>query len=162
MIKYKTGDLFDDDAQYFVNAVNCVGIMGKGIALQFKRRYPEYFKHYQWQCGVGDVLVNAGDIAISDFLFLRCDNEALFLSRKYPECIISVATKTHWRDTSTLDDIRTGIRNMKAMIIGMEITSLAMPALGCGLGGLSWNDVHLLIEQELSDVDCDIRVYLPQ
>lgn len=148
MITYKSGDLFTDDAHCWINAVNCEAIMGKGIALQFKRLYPAYFKDYTRHCDDG-TLKNKGDVSICG-------------AGTRPRWIMSVATKTHWRDTSTLAGIERALPRVVALIGRYEIASLAMPALGCGLGGLSWNDVQMLIEQELSDVDCDIRVYLPQ
>ena len=153
MITYKTGDLFTDDAQCLVNAVNCVSVMGAGIAKEFKRRLPEYFDAYVRYCKEG-YLSKAGDAedAMNDYW-------PGFPNLRY---IISAATKTHWRDKSTLGDIERVLKSIAECIDDKDMVSVAMPALGCGLGGLSWTDVQPLIEQELGSVDCDIRVYLPQ
>jgi O-acetyl-ADP-ribose deacetylase (regulator of RNase III) len=149
MIQYKAGNLFDDDAQCFVNAVNCAGVMGAGIAKEFKRRYPDYFKHYQTLCKDG-YLCHAGDVAMSA------------IEGPSDLKIISAATKTHWDGPSTLSSIDTALRWIAHKARIYKLLSIAMPALGCGLGGLKWADVQPLIEKHLSGIDCDVRVYLPR
>jgi O-acetyl-ADP-ribose deacetylase (regulator of RNase III) len=149
----KNGDLFESGCEALVNPVNCVGVMGAGLALEFKKRFPAYFEDYSWACrhhwlGVGYVT----------YYFLgktRC-----------PKLIISFPTKDHWRDKSELWFIKKGLANLSYdlsfMMLAEPIKSVAVPALGCGLGGLAWCEIKPLMEQAFSQCpDILFKVYEP-
>jgi O-acetyl-ADP-ribose deacetylase (regulator of RNase III) len=134
MIEFVCGNLFDADVEAIANAVNCVGVMGKGIALEFKKRFPSNFIAYKATCDAGELQL--GRVFIHD--------EG---SSAKPRYIVNFPTKDHWRNPSRLEDIRSGLDSLSAEIDGLKIHSIAIPALGCGLGGLDWQDVRELIEQ---------------
>ncbi len=149
MITYLNGDILDDDAEALVNTVNCVGFMGRGIALQFKRAYPENFKAYASACGRHEV--EPGRM----FVF-----ETGKLTN--PRYIINFPTKRHWRGRSRLEDIERGLEALAELIKERKITSIALPPLGSGLGGLDWQEVRPRIEEALwSLADVVVRVYEP-
>jgi O-acetyl-ADP-ribose deacetylase (regulator of RNase III) len=137
MISFKTGDLFNSDAEALVNTVNCVGVMGRGVALQFKKRFPENFKMYEETCKQkkmipGKMLVYETNSMIN------------------PKYIVNFPTKRHWRDASRMEDIDVGLSDLATVIRAKNITSIALPPLGCGLGGLDWRLVRARIEAVLS------------
>lgn len=149
MITYKIGNIFDEDIEAIVNTVNCVGIMGRGIALQFKKTFPDNFKAYKKACDLGQVLPGRM------FVFER-------EGWVNPKFIINFPTKRHWRGKSKLHDIEKGLVALKAEILKRGITSIAIPPLGSGLGGLNWSDVKEKIEFYLSDLsDLKIVVFEP-
>lgn len=149
MINYKTGDLFNDSAEAIVNTVNCVGVMGRGIALQFKKRYPENFKEYEDKCKLGEITPGR--------MFVFETNS--FINPKY---IINFPTKRHWRGASRIEDIESGLVDLIKAIKKYEINSIAIPPLGSGLGGLEWALVKSKIEAALTDIDdVEINVYEP-
>jgi O-acetyl-ADP-ribose deacetylase (regulator of RNase III) len=133
MLEFKQGNLLEEDAQALVNAVNCVGVMGKGIALQFKQAYPENFRQYKKACDAKEVQPGRMFTVPTGELF-------------NPKYIINFPTKRHWRSQSKLEDIQTGIKTLVAEVQQLGITSIAIPALGCGNGGLDWVEVKPLIE----------------
>lgn len=128
------GNLLVADAEALVNTVNTVGIMGKGIALQFKRAYPANYRAYRAACSVGQVQL--GRMFVFDTGVLG--------PRRY---VINFPTKQHWRSRSRLSDIRSGLDALVDDVMARGITSVAVPALGCGNGGLAWDDVRPLIER---------------
>ena len=136
MITFTSGDVTKADAEALVNTVNCVGVMGRGIALQFKRRYPDNFRAYAAACDRGDV--EPGRV----FVF-----ETGQLTN--PRYIINVPTKRHWRGKSRLADIESGLESLVEAIRARHIRSIAIPPLGCGLGGLDWDEVRPRIEAAL-------------
>lgn len=149
MIVYKVGDLFNDDSQALVNTVNCVGVMGRGIALQFKKRYPDNFAAYEEKCKRGEMLPGKMHVYETNS----------FLGPRY---IINFPTKRHWRGESRIEDIQSGLADLAKVISERKITSIAIPPLGSGLGGLDWNVVKGEIEKALSGVsDISINVYEP-
>lgn len=149
MIHYLTGNIFDSDAAALVNTVNTVGIMGKGVALQFKNRYPNNYHAYQRAC-------KNGDIAIGKLLVVS-DGDAF--SNKL---IINFPTKTDWRQSSEITYIEQGLVDLRRIITQYNIRSIALPPLGSGNGGLDWVEVKKRIEQYLTDLnDVDIYVYEP-
>jgi len=144
MITYKIGDILAEDAEALVNTVNCVGIMGRGIALQFKKAFPSNFKAYEAACRRGDV--EPGRM----FVF-----ETQQLTN--PKYIINFPTKRHWRGKSRLSDIEAGLCALVNEIKIRRIRSIALPPLGSGLGGLDWGDVRPLLERALGVLP-DLRV----
>jgi O-acetyl-ADP-ribose deacetylase (regulator of RNase III) len=145
------GDLLtQDDVDAVVNAVNCVGIMGKGIALRFKSRWPANFTQYVAACKAGQV--RPGKMLVHDTG-----------GRVKPHYIINFPTKEHWREASKLEFIRHGLVDLVGQVRRLQIRSIAIPALGCGNGGLAWSDVRPLVDdafRSLSDVD--VRLFEPR
>ncbi len=149
MIERVTGNLLEADVEALVNTVNTVGVMGKGIALQFKKAFPEVFKAYKRACDAGEV--TPGRMFIHDLGGL---------SR--PRYIIHFPTKRHWRGRSKIEDICSGLAALAADIARLGIRSIAVPPLGCGHGGLNWAEVYPLIEAALGPLpDVQILVYEP-
>lgn len=136
MIEFKSGNILEADAEALVNTVNCVGIMGRGIALQFKNEFPENFKAYEAACARQEV--QPGKM----FVF-----ETGTLTN--PRFIINFPTKRHWRGKSRMEDIDSGLQALVEEIRNRGIRSIAIPPLGSGLGGLNWADVHPRIEAAL-------------
>ena len=144
MIHFKTGDILNEDAEAVVNTVNCVGIMGRGIALQFKKSFPENFKAYTDACKRKEV--QPGRM----FVF-----EARQMTN--PRYIINFPTKRHWRGASRMEDIESGLLSLVEEIKNRNIRSIAIPPLGSGLGGLDWSQVRPRIEDALEVFD-DVRI----
>ena len=150
MIEYKTGDIITEDAEALINTVNCVGVMGRGIALQFKKAFPENFNAYEAACRRGEV--QPGRMFVSDMGGLT-----------NPRFIINFPTKRHWRGKSRMEDIEAGLEALVKEIKGRGIKSVAIPPLGSGLGGLEWSEVKQRIKTTLADMDdVKIVVYEPQ
>lgn len=149
MIEYKTGDIFAEDVEALVNSVNCVGVMGRGIALQFKHRFPENFDAYAHACEREEV--QPGRM----FVF-----ETGQLTN--PRYIINFPTKRHWRGKSRIADIEAGLKALTEEIRKRNIQSIALPPLGSDLGGLDWNEVLLRIKASLQDLHAvNIVVFTP-
>ncbi len=144
MVRFVSGNLFDSKAQALVNTVNCVGVMGKGIALAFKERFPKMFEDYRRRCEKEEVQPGV--------LMIYKDTEPW---------VINFPTKRHWRGNSRIEDIEAGLVTLVARTKEWGLRSLALPALGCGHGGLNWADVRPLIERYLTELDIDIEVYEP-
>lgn len=132
MLKQKRGNLLAEKTEALVNPVNCVGVMGKGVALQFKRAFPGNFKQYQKACKNNEVEPGRMFIVATDSLL-------------NPRYIINFPTKGHWRQPSQLDDIKAGLAALVADVQRLGIRSIAIPPLGCGNGGLDWAEVKPLI-----------------
>lgn len=145
MVSVVKGDLLASNAQTIVNTVNCVGVMGKGIALQFKRRFPEMFRDYEERCQAGTVQLGR------PYLFKRSS----------PPWILNFPTKDHWRSPSRLDAIEEGLRFLRLHYSDWGITSLAVPPLGCGHGGLDWRIVGPTLYHELKTFDIPVELYAP-
>lgn len=149
MITYTTGNLLDAKVEVLVNAVNTVGVMGKGIALMFKQRFPKNMQEYAEACKTGNVQTGQ-----------------MFVTRTEAPTgaswIVNFPTKQHWRDYSQMEWIETGLTDLRRFIIDNNIKSIAIPPLGAGLGGLRWQDVKPRIVQALEDLsDVDIVIYEP-
>ena len=144
------GDLLrQDDVDAIVNTVNCVGVMGKGIALQFKNKWPENFRAYEDACKAQQV--RPGRM----FVF---DSGGLVK----PNYIINFPTKDHWRGKSNIDFIRDGLKDLVAQVQRLHIRSIAIPPLGCGNGGLDWTEVRSLIVNAFSGVpEVEVRLFEP-
>lgn len=156
MIELRKGNLFDSKCQTLVNTVNCVGIMGKGIALQFKTKYPHMFTVYKDACKKG-LLKNGGDLWLFHLgQFLPFGD---FVFTNYPK-ILCFATKEDWRNPSKLEWIETGLKNFVKDYENLKITSIAFPKLGCNNGGLNWeNEVKPLMIKYLSDLPIKVEIY---
>lgn len=148
-VTHATGDLLRADVEALVNTVNTVGVMGKGIALQFKQAFPENFKAYKRACDADEIKLG------SMFVFDRG-------TLTPPRYIINFPTKKHWRSRSQLADIEAGLADLRARIEDLGIKSVAVPPLGCGNGGLDWADVGPMIRDALAGLPgVDIRIYPP-
>ncbi|MDM8535289.1 macro domain-containing protein [Desulfobacterales bacterium HSG17] len=146
MIELVRGNLLEADAEAIVNTVNCIGYMGKGIALQFKKAFPDNFKAYQKACRIKEVRPGRMFIFKTDSLV-------------NPKYIINFPTKRHWRGKSKIEDIKDGLNSLSKQVIDLKIKTIAIPPLGCGLGGLDWQEVRLMIENDFSII-MDVRVFL--
>lgn len=139
-IEYKSGDMFEEPTEAIVNTVNCVGVMGKGVALEFKRRWPNNFKAYKLLCD--EKRLEPGSMFIFD------NND--FLSDGKHRYLINFPTKKHWRSRSKLEYIEQGLDDFVRQVECLGIKSVALPPLGCGNGGLQWTEVRSLIEKKLT------------
>lgn len=148
MVEFITGNLFDADADALVNTVNTKGVMGKGVALQFKRAFPANFKAYKAACDAGEVELGRMFVTQTGLL-------------DHPRFIINFPTKGHWKSRSRLADIESGLQDLRQVLARCEIESVAIPPLGCGLGGLDWSDVRPRIEAALSDLPVRVVVFEP-
>lgn len=148
MIRYVKGDMFESGAQALVNTVNLEGVMGKGVALQFKQRFAENFRLYQQACR--DKTISIGHLLVTRTVFQG--REVL---------LINFPTKTTWRQPSEYLYVQEGLVDLCRVINAYRIDSIAIPPLGAGNGGLDWIQVRRLIENGLQDMACDIMVYEP-
>ena len=148
MIQYKKGNILDSDSQALVNTVNTVGVMGKGLALQFKEHFPENYKKYREVCKnkklrVGQMLITTEKTVNGD------------------KIIVNFPTKTTWREPSQYSYIRDGLIALREEIIQRDIKSISIPPLGSRNGGLDWNQVKSMIIEILADLVCEITIYEP-
>lgn len=149
MIEFRNGNLLDTTAEAVVNTVNTVGVMGKGIALMFKEAFPDNYREYA--AAVKREQVKTGRMFVTE--------RTTFSG---PRWIINFPTKEHWRGKSRIEWIRAGLDDLRRVIIQLGIKSIALPPLGCGNGGLTWNQVRPLIERALGDLtDVKIEVFEP-
>lgn len=150
MITEVDGNLLEADVDALVNAVNTVGVMGKGIALDFRHAFPANYQAYRRACELRDVTLGT--------MFVVETGQPV-----RPRYIINFPTKGHWRARSDLGDVKTGLADLREVIVSRGIASVAVPALGCGLGGLAWTDVEPLIRDALGDLSgVDVRLYVPR
>ena len=150
MITLTHGDILRDDSEAIVNTVNCVGVMGRGIALQFRNAYPGNFKAYEQACQRGEVQPGR--------MFVYETGEL-----SPPRYIINFPTKRHWRGKSRMEDIESGLAALVNVLREQKIRSVAIPPLGSGLGGLDWAQVKPRIEAALADLgDLRVTVYEPR
>jgi O-acetyl-ADP-ribose deacetylase (regulator of RNase III) len=150
MMKLTQGNLLAAPVEALVNTVNTVGIMGRGIALQFKQAYPAMFRDYERACKAGELKL--GKVQVFDLGGLAGG----------PRWIINFPTKGHWRAESRMSDIEAGLKDLVVAIRRLHIRSIAIPPLGCGNGGLDWNEVRPQIEAALAEVpEVEALVYTP-
>ena len=149
MLKFVKGNLLESEAEALVNTVNTVGVMGKGIALQFKNQFPENYKIYSKACKNNEF--NIGDLLVTE-------ENSLLNGRKL---IINFPTKTDWRKPSEYSFIEKGIIKLVDLIKEKKIKSIAIPPLGAGNGGLDWVKVRRMMEYYLRDLDSDIFIFEP-
>lgn len=148
MIEFVTGDFFDYDADIRVNTVNCVGVMGAGVALLFKNKYPEMFNDYFKACENNEVKPGKPHVWQDNNMFSKTT-------------IINFPTKNHWKNPSEYEFIEKGLVWLKEFLINKEYSTVTLPALGCGHGGLDWNIVKELIIKYLGNVKAKILVFEP-
>jgi O-acetyl-ADP-ribose deacetylase (regulator of RNase III) len=145
MVRVIVGDLFSSNAQTLVNTVNCVGVMGKGVALEFKKRFPEMYTDYVARCDHHEVRLG------KPYLFRRSTTP----------WVLNFPTKDHWRSVTKLSDIEQGLRYLIAHYKDWEITSLAVPPLGCGNGQLEWRIVGPTLYRYLNEIEVLVELYAP-
>lgn len=148
MITYRCGNLMEDDAHALVNTVNTVGVMGKGIARQFRQRFPANFFAYAQACKLGQVRTGR--------MFVTEPGELIG-----PRWVVNFPTKQHWRDPSRIEWVVDGLQDLRSFLVSNAVPSIALPALGAGLGGLPWSAVRGHIEAALGDLAVYVRVYEP-
>lgn len=149
MISYVTGNLFESHAEALVNTVNTVGVMGKGIALQFREAFPENYRIYKETC-------RKNQLHVGEMLIVEDSN--LISGRRL---IVNFPTKTHWKLPSEYSYIHDGLTALRKEIIKRRIKSIAIPPLGSHNGGLDWLRVKPMIAEALSDLNCEVIVYEP-
>lgn len=145
VVKVLIGDIFESKAQTLVNTVNCVGVMGQGIALEFKKRFPDMYEDYLQRCRTGQVRLG----------------EPYLYPRTAVPWILNFPTKDHWRSVSRLEDITRGLEHLERHYQEWGITSLAIPPLGCGAGQLEWRVVGLTLYSHLSRLEMPVELYAP-
>ncbi len=150
MITETKGNLLEAKTEALVNAVNCVGVMGKGIALQFRQAFSkDYFNDYQRACKNKELEIGKVHVYNRNSL-------------ENPRFVINFPTKKHWQGKSKIADIESGLKDLIRVIKELKIESIAMPPLGCGNGGLNWNDVKPLIEKVFSEIpEVELLLYAP-
>lgn len=149
MIRFERGDVLESSAEALVNTVNCVGVMGRGVALQFKNAFPANFKAYAAACKRGQV--EPGKMFVYETGELTP-----------PRYIVNFPTKRHWRGKSRIEDIRAGLDALVTEIRSRGIRSIALPPLGSGLGGLDWSEVRAIIEEAMAALpDVEVQVFEP-
>ncbi|HEC87952.1 MAG TPA: hypothetical protein ENI52_01395 [Thermoplasmata archaeon] len=139
-------DIFESKADAIVNTVNCKGVMGKGLALQFKKKYPQMFNEYKKKCGKGEIKIGVLDT-------YKAEDGRL---------IVNFPTKYDWRNKSRIEYIEAGLKYFVEHHKEWGIKSVAFPQLGCGEGGLEWNTVKKIMEKYLNNLDIDIEIYVDQ
>jgi G:T/U-mismatch repair DNA glycosylase/O-acetyl-ADP-ribose deacetylase (regulator of RNase III) len=153
MIKYvEQGDIFDSTADALVNPVNCVGVMGKGLAKQFKDRFPECVPPYEEACARESLVPGR-------LILVRTLVQPDLFSANRP-AVILFPTKKHWRGKSQLKWIEAGLQELKSSYRDWGIRSVAMPQIGCGLGGLNWEDVKRIIVRFFDQEELHVHLYL--
>lgn len=151
-IKYiEDKSIFDSRAKVLVNTVNCKGAMGKGLAKEFATRYPECLPPYKLAC-------DKGQLKPGGVMLIRLDVQPDFFEKR--PSVLLFATKDHWRRPSHIEWIKLGLKKITENYRKWNIESLALPQLGCGLGGLNWDEVRPLIEEILGKTKMDIEVYI--
>ena len=143
MIHYVSGNIFDSPAQTLVNPVNTVGVMGKGLALEFKKRYPRMFDEYKKQC-------RDGWLYVGSFMLWRAKDHF----------VLNFPTKKHWKDPSSLIYVEAGLLSFVNKYESYGISSIAFPKLGCGNGGLDWKTVKPVMERYLQELPIDVYIYI--
>lgn len=149
MIKYTQGNVLAANTEALVATVNTMGVIGKGLAHQFKEKFPENFRAYVHACGTGDLRI--GKVFVTE-------NPR----EEGPRYLINFPTKEHWRHPSLMEYVDKGLVDLKRVIKELDIHSIAVPPLGAGVGGLEWEDVRRHIRKALEDIDdVEVVVYEP-
>ena len=163
MICYRNGNLLESDMQTLVNTVNCVGVMGKGIALAFKNRYPAMYRDYEIRCRRGEVIPGVPyrypDMPPSTQLSLDLVNRGR--EGDSQQVILNFPTKDHWRAKSKREFVVRGLEYVRDNYERWGIQSIAFPALGCGNGGLDWLEIGPLMRDYLTELDIPVEICVP-
>lgn len=147
-VEFVKGDLFDAKVEALVNPVNTRGVMGKGVALEFKKRFPSNYYRYVEAC-------KNNELSPGGLFVTRSEQDN-------PKWIVNVATKKHWKDKSDMNWIIFGLVHIKYFVLEENIETIAMPALGVGNGGLSWQDVKKQMIKSLPQLeDTEVFIYEP-
>lgn len=148
-MNYTKGNILESNAEVIVNPVNIVGVMGKGLALQFKQKFPHNYKIYKEACK--NKTIDIGKSLLVD--------ESTLEQKKF---ILNFPTKKHWSNPSKIEYIEEGLKDLVKIIQNNNFESMAIPALGCGLGGLEWENVKLLLEKYLGNLEgIEIVIFEP-
>lgn len=154
MIKFTQGNVLTADTEALVNTVNTMGVIGKGLALQFKERFPENFRAYVHACGTGQCEIGK--------VFVTKNPAADVPGPGRPRYVINFPTKEHWRNPSLMEYVEKGLEDLRRVLRELDIHSVAVPPLGSGVGGLEWEDVRSLIKDSLGSLeDVEVLVYEP-
>lgn len=146
-MRFVEGDLLEADVEAWVNPVNCVGVMGRGLAAQFKRAYPDMFEAYR-------AATKAGEVAPGVLHVHELSGGRGF--------VVNLPTKRHWRAKARLEDVDAGLIALASWAREQGVASLAIPRLGCGLGGLDWEVVRPRVQDALGPLEgVDVRIYGP-
>ena len=145
----KGGSIFDSQMDALVNPVNTVGVMGAGLALIFKKSFPQNFIEYKKVC-------NSGELVPGKVHVWRPITHNLF---EDSQIVVNFPTKKHWKDPSKIEYISDGLDDLARAIVDLEIESIAIPKLGCGLGGLKWSEVQPLIKSKLEHLPIFVELY---
>ena len=149
MIEFRRGDLLQANVEALVNTVNCVGVMGRGIALQFRKEFPKNYAAYKTACERGEVRPGRMFVFKLDRL-------------QDPRYVINFPTKRHWKSKSRIEDVQAGLEALVEEVRARGIKSVALPPLGCGLGGLEWSQVRPMIETAFRALpDVEVLVFEP-
>lgn len=148
MIVYKDGDIFESNCHVLVNPVNCEGVMGAGLAKEFKNRFPKMFVSYKLACDEGSLMPGGYHFYES--------------SAPWDHAVLNLPTKNLWKNPSTYDIVRSSLEVFVSDYKLLNIHSAAFPALGCGLGGLDWNNVQQMMEKYLKPLDILVEIYPPK
>lgn len=143
MIRYLKTSIFDSPAKTLVNPVNCVGVMGAGLAVEFKRRYPDMFHDYRHLCETGEIQPGY-----------------LHIYQESPKWVLNFPTKLHWKDPSRIEYIQSGLWSFVKHHRALGIVSVAFPKLGCGLGGLRWGEVDEVLNFYLGAIEIPVYIHL--
>jgi O-acetyl-ADP-ribose deacetylase (regulator of RNase III) len=146
VIEFVNGNILEAPVSVWVNPVNCVGVMGAGLALEFKKRYPEMFYDYQGACAWRDLIPGG--------LHIWSNAKGVW--------IINLATKNHWRGKSRYEWIEGGLKRLRLYLQLANHTKIALPTLGCGCGGLDWANIKPIIVKYLEDIDVHTLVFGPK
>ena len=144
MITFKSGDMFEGTYDVMVNTVNCVGVMGKGVALEFKKRFPDMFRAYKEDCSKGEVVPGKLHVWVG-----------------WTETIVNLPTKRHWRDGSRYEDVEVGLVALREYLASRGAVTVALPPPGCGNGGLDWKVVKGMVSKHLDGLDASITAFEP-
>ncbi len=148
-MNYKKGNILESNTEVIVNPVNIVGVMGKSLALQFKQKFPTNYKIYKEACK--NKTIDIGKLLLVD--------ESTLEKKKF---ILNFPTKNHWSNPSKIEYIEEGLKDLVRIIENNNFESMAIPALGCGLGGLEWENVKLLLEKYLGNLEgIEIVIFEP-
>lgn len=143
-VQYCKGDILKTEATAIVNPVNCKGVMGAGLAAAVRKKYPKSYNDYRRACRQGAIKVGA-----------------VFVTSEPDMLLFHLPTKDHWKNQSKMEYVLSGLADLRRKLEALLVSSVAVPALGCGCGGLSWSAVQPVLEDALKDINTDVYIYPP-